>query len=104
VLVEMGGDAGARDVTEVHAHVEPLGAAGVAQRLEGALGELGQLGRLAVVQFGVVGHVPIGADHQVAGVVGIKVQHRVDDRAAGDDQPFLVVELRDPAERAGLRA
>src|SRR5271165_5775119 len=53
-------------------------------------------------QLGVVGHVPVGADQDVAGVVRIQVEHRVHQRAAGDDQAVLVAQLRRLVERAAL--
>jgi hypothetical protein len=102
VLVQVGGDARARDRAEVHAHVESLGAARLPQGLGGALGELRQLDRLGVVEVGVVGHVTVRDDHEVTRVVRVEVEHREHGRAAGDDQPVLIGELRDLAEGAAV--
>src|SRR5690606_20719303 len=95
VLVQVGGDARAGDLAEVHADVEALGAAGLAQRAQRPLGELAQLDDLGRGQLVVAGDVPVGHDHQVAGVVGVEVQHRVDDLAPGDDQAVLVAHAGD---------
>src|SRR5690606_7649554 len=47
--------------------------------------------------------VPVRQHHQVPRVVRVQVEHRVHRRAAGHDEPFLVGQLRDAAERAALR-
>ena len=100
VLVQVSGDARARHAAHVHADVEALRAGGGPQRAHRLPGELGQLGGLGVVQLGVVGHVPVRAHHQVTAVVRVQVEHRVDQRAAGDDERLGVRQARDPAERA----
>ena len=82
----------------VHADVEAVRPGGGAQRGHRLLGELGQLGGLRPVQVRVVGDMPVGDDHQVAAVVRVQVEHRVDVLAARDDQPVLVGLGRDRAE------
>ena len=60
----------------------------------------GDLVRLLVGGLGVVGDVAVGADHQVPGRVRVEVEHGVRQLAAAYDQPLVVGQLRDPAERA----
>jgi len=101
--MQVGGDASAGHRAQVHADIEAVRAGRLAQSTDGALGELGELGRFLHGQLGVVGYVPVRDHHQVAGIVRVQVEHRVDQRAPGDDQAFLVAELRRAVERAVLR-
>ncbi len=71
---------------EVDADVEALRAARQPQRADGALGEDPELHRLLGSEVGVVGRVAERHDHEVARVVRVQVQHRVDVLAARDDQ------------------
>ena len=84
VLVQVCGDAGAADVAEVHAHVEPLGPAGPAQDAKrcGA-GSARDLGRLGGVEIGVVGDVPVRDHEHVTRVVRGQVEHHVRRRPLG---------------------
>ena len=100
--MEVRGDARAGDRAEVQADVEPVGAARLAQRGDGALGEAGQLGGLRLVQLGVVRDVPVRAHHEVTGVVRVEVQDGEDALPAPDDQAVLVAHLRNLAERASV--
>ncbi len=102
MLVQVRSDAGTGHAAHVHANVEALGAGDVTQHAHRDLGEVREFGRLALVQVGVVGHVPDGADHQVPAVVRIQVEDRVDQRAPGDDQRLLVGHLLNQAKRAAF--
>ena len=70
--------------------LKPCAPGGGAQRGHRLLGEVGQLGGLGVRQVRVVGDVPVRHHHQVAAVVRVQVEDRVDLLAARHDQPVLV--------------
>src|SRR3712207_813351 len=104
VLVQVVGDPRARDRALVHADVEPVRPGNGTHHPHGRLGELPQLGDLGGREVGVVGHVPVGHQHQVPGVVRVQVEDGEDGPTARDDQTLLVVHLRDEAERAVVGA
>jgi len=58
--------------------LKPCAPDALAQRPHRPFGVPGQLGGLRLVEAGVVGHVPVGAHHEVPGVVGVEVQHGED--------------------------
>src|SRR5215468_3893932 len=113
----MPGNAGTGHGALVHADVEAVRARRSAQGPHRVLSERAELADLVRAQVRVVGDVPVRHGHQVPGVVRIQVQHRVDELAAGDDQPVVVRRLAatgaaldvseavrspEPAERVGL--
>src|SRR5918998_3324731 len=104
VLVQVVGDPRAGDRALVHADVEPVRPGDGTHHPHGRLGELAQLGDLGGREVGVVGPVPVGHQHQVPGVVRVQVEDGEDGLAARDDQPLLVLHLRDQAERAVVGA
>src|SRR5918912_2488391 len=104
VLVQVVGDPGAGDRALVHPDVEAVRPGHRAHHPHGRLGEPAQLGDLGGGEVGVVGHVPVGHQHQVPGVVRVQVEDGEDGLTARDDQALLVVHLRDEAERAVVGA
>ena len=64
--------------------VEAVRAGDRAQHGHGPLGELPELLHLGRPELGVVGDVTVGADHHVAGVVRVEVQHPEDLAAPGE--------------------
>ena len=100
MLVQVVGDPGTGDRSLVHPDVEPMGTAHRPHGAHRRLGEHPELGDLLDGEVGVVGHVPVRDQHEVAGVVRVQVEHCVGDLPALYDQAFVVVHLRDAAERA----
>src|SRR5690606_7953426 len=88
----------------VHPDVEAVRVGHRPHDRHGVLGELGEFGRLGGGELGVVGHVAIRHDHEVARVVRIQVQDRVDAAPACDDQRLVVGHSDEPAERAPVLA
>jgi hypothetical protein len=103
--VEVPGDAGAGDRSQVRAHVEPLRPEGPAERPLSPLEQPDQVGRLAGVEVGERGHVAVRRDQQVARGVGEQVQDHEGARAPMDDVGLPVVPPRQRlAEDAPLSA
>ena len=102
VLVEVGGDAGAGDRALVHADVEAVRPGRRTQGRHRLLGQRGQFGGLRVGEVRVVGDMTVGHDHQMAAVVRVQVEHRVDLLAAPDHQAVLVGFGRNRAEGAAV--
>src|SRR5699024_9507489 len=86
MLVEVGGDAGPGDGPLVHAQVESVRAGHGADDPHGLLRELGELNGLVLGQIRVVGHMTVGADEQVSGIVRVEVEHREHRLTAADDE------------------
>ena len=78
--------------------LKPCAPEAVRSAVIACLVSVGQLGGLRPVEVRVVGDVPVGHDHEVAAVVRVEVEHRVDVLAARDDQAVLVGLRRDRAE------
>jgi len=74
VEVEVPRDAGAGDVAQVRADVEPLRTEGPVEHPLSPLEQFHQLPRLGRVQIAERGHVPVGREQQVARRVGEEVQ------------------------------
>jgi hypothetical protein len=100
VLVQVGGHPRAGDPALVHPDVEAHRSRGPGECGEGGLGHRRELGGLLVGEVDVEGDVPIGADEQVARVVGEEVHDDEAQLTASDDQPFDVAAQRGCAERA----
>ena len=102
VLVQVVGQRTAGYGAQVETHVERVRRGDRPQRPQRGAGDGHQLRRLGLVEVLQPRHVPVGHDHEVPRVVRVQVEHRVHGRAAGDDQPVVVGQRRDPAERAAL--
>ncbi len=101
MLVNVLGDPGARDHTEVHPDVEAVRAAGSPQSPQRVLREQGHLRGLSVQEISVVSDVAVRNDHDVPGVVRVEVEDGIHNVAPRDDESFLVRHGRDDTERAG---
>jgi hypothetical protein len=73
-----------------------------AQHMHGVLGQCSECQQFVVVKLGEVGDMPVGTDQQVAGRVGIEVEHRKSQVAAVHDQSGSVLAGLHSAERAFL--
>ena len=86
MLVQVRGDAGARDRTLVHPDVEAVRTGDPAQGPHRVLRQGTHLGHFVDREVAVVGDVAIRAHQQVPGVVRELVQHHVRNGAASDDE------------------
>ncbi|MPM33814.1 hypothetical protein SDC9_80395 [bioreactor metagenome] len=102
MLVQVRRDAGPGRLALVHPEVESLRVAHRTDHRHRRPGQLSDLDDLGRGQVGVVGHVPVRADQQMAGVVRVEIEQHVRHRAAVHDQPVLVTGPRGRAERAGV--
>src|SRR5690606_10026715 len=104
VLVQVRGDARTGHLTLVDTKIEACGGVDGARHAHGVLSHARELGRLGLVEVRVVRDVAVREHHEVPRVVRVEVEHHVAALTAGDDEPLLVVALRDAAERALPRA
>src|SRR6185312_9656689 len=86
VLMEMVGDARARDPPLVHSEIEPVTVRNLAQHAHGRLGQTPHLGDLVGVGLVVARDVPVGTHQQVPGVIGEQVKQHVAVLTTGDDE------------------
>ena len=102
MLVEVSGHAGSGDLSLVHPDVVALGSGGLLQRPDGRFGEGCELHRLVVAEIDIERHVPVGADEDVAGIVGKEIHHDIAVLAAVDDESLVVVATGRRTERAAV--
>ena len=89
MLVQVAGDPGSRQGPLVHPEVEPLGGGDLTQDAHRSLGESPELGHFGRGEVGIVGDVPVRADHDVTGVVRVEVQHTEDLLPSGEDKTLV---------------
>ncbi|GAA4729340.1 hypothetical protein GCM10025782_30260 [Pedococcus ginsenosidimutans] len=102
MLVQVGLHPGTGDGALVHADVVAHRLRGRVQRPDGLLREACELDGLLVGEVDVEGHVPVGADQDVTGVVREQVHDDVAVLTAVDHQPLGVASPRGRAERAAV--
>ena len=104
MLVEVRRDARTGDGALVHAQVETGRRRDMLDDPNRPLRQLGDLQGLLPGEVDVVGHVPVGADQQVAGVVRVEIADHVGGESAVHDQGIGIGAPWRPAEGALLFA
>ena len=98
-------NARAGDLPEVYADIEALRFHGLLEGVDAAAGLVHELEHFLVGERREIGHLAIGADEDMAAVVGKGVEDRVTRLAAVDDVVREVVaRLRDAGENRFFRA
>ena len=90
VKMKMFANAGARAMTEIHAHIEPFGVVQLLQRTNAALSENHHFGDLFRKRFLEARSVGVRRHHEVAGRVGKEIQDYEIVAAPIDDKPVCI--------------